>query len=366
MALGRGTQREIFPLAASHTTTPQAKVINHKYIFISRLSSALNGLVRVRLDGTDMGFAKEGRRYDACEGEVYREMAFFHPALAGEMEVLACNGDSIPSDGGGGDLNGATLRRVLDLWYGPTLPAQNMSAPPFNGFAVGGAVVPMFTVETAGFGAQPLVTVRGHRCIICQPTAGASGLLATYSHPWQRLRLEGGGGGAQLASRLSARWNSMKVSALLRRDGLGAKSIGTGLQLAQGRGSQENISGGNAGAGIVADGADWWQFVARAVDAGPFTITDPLPRIPGFDALAWCRFGLEVVDADPIAGIEGSILVTVNGVPFASYAAANFWPAFNGADSTGTDIRLIDEGANADALCFSHVNIAVDSFSGGE
>lgn len=368
----RDYQVVVIDLSADHSVTPVRKdSLKYKHVFVADLPPAAVGLVKIGLDGGDPIPVAAGMRLSACTGSPFTDIEVMSPAVGGTLTLVLSNEDVVPFASAGSASGGTTLRRILEwMWY-PLTPTG--AASPFDqvGHTAAGVPFQMWGTETGGAGLVPVIDVRGHRCGRCRPNGGSSGVLCSASFPWQRLLAEAGGGGGTIFSRLTPRLASFTIAANLRNDGTGAKSLGTGLQLAQGRGTQENISGGNAGFGVVRDGVagagGWWRFVSRAVDAAGLTIDDALPRGAQLDVRTWTRFRVEVAEADPKLGRNGVVSVFVDGTLFRRYTDMTlFPPAWDGVDSTGLDLRLIDEGATADALCFSRARVAVDAFTNGD
>lgn len=365
--MSRGTKVLPFDLADA---TRQPQSVDRKHVKVTTIPAEARDLVRLFLDDEDHGIVAPGDVFRACAGGTYSKIALQAPVMAGTVEVVCSNDDSIPFPNARPAVGGAcTLRRLMEWLYLPHQPWQdNVGGFPLNGLAMpGGIVTQMWTVE----GNEPDIVARGHRCVRMKPAGGSSSALSAFSLPWQRKVVEPGARGATIISRLTPRIVSCKVSVNLSTETTVAKSTECGLQFAQGRGTGENFAGGNAGFAIVRDGVAgagaWWLFVARDGDANPLSITAALPRPAGATVLTPTRFAVEITEADPIAGRDGIVSVYVNDELAQQYADMDdFPPAADLVDSTGLDLRLIDEGATVNALRWSRFRLAVDASVNGD
>lgn len=358
---------EVFDLATDRSVQDEPRDCGFRFVAVAQLPDGFSGVeVALDDDGTFIPINGLIGGLKACSDEGWRRIRVRNNPTSGLLKLL-CTNEPVPLIGAGPTGGGATLRRLFECYHHPLTPAQAGGAFDGTGHGPGGAPFAGFlATEVGGAGLVPVTSVRGHRCIHLRPNAGTSGVLCAVSFPWQRLLAEPTGFGATLGTRRFPRLASYRVDVALRREAAApGKTVGTGLQLNPGNGTLENISGGNAGIGIVGDGADWWQLVARAVNAGPFTVVEAVPRVTP-DCTRWLSVGLELVDADPANGRDGKVIAHVAGVPFASFTDMSlFPPAFDGVVATGLDVRVIDEGAAADSLQYSDFHVAIDSVAGG-
>ncbi len=362
---GRDYQVLTFDLSTGQP--PRADQLTAKNIFVADMPDAANGEAFIALDGGEAIPVRRGDRFTVCDdNNLVKSITVTSSPLSGSLILLITSGDIVPL-ASGGSAAPASLARLLDLTW---LPHQPVAAgQPFivDGLA-GSALFPLlWTVE----GNAPKMNARGHKCGDLRPGGGTSGVLSAISFAWQRKLIEPGAGGAQLFHQLAARTVSYRVGCALFCESTNAKTIGSGLQIAQGRGTQENLSGNTAGLGIVPDtnagATSWWRFIARAVDGGPLTIDQPLPRPLAGTRNGWGHFGIELVDANPLTGQDGRVNVYQGGIPVFSSSNMNlFPPASDGVDSTGFDVRVVDQGADADRVFFSHFHQAIDAAIGGD
>jgi len=333
--------------------------------------------VRIKLDGADYGTLREGRYFDHCgEGDVFRHISISSPAQSGDLEILCANADALPFDsGGGGGGASVDLRRPLEAWWMPHIGTAAGSPFDVNGLP---SSMPFFNaVATGGAGTPPVISIRSIRCGVCVPNGGTSGYQGAYSASWMRIFNEVGGVTAPLLSRLHARVKAFNIEALMRCEATGnshgGAGTGTGLQLMQGDGTAvSSLAGGIAGFGVVRDavaGANaWWQFVTRAIDAGGLSVF-ALPKPVGGVVTSWCKFRVELIDADPVAQINGMVNVYVNDIPALSFRDADmmlFPPTNNIAGvRTGFDWKFVAQCVNADTLNFARAHYWIDTVPGG-
>lgn len=343
--------------------------VDCKYVFVSQLSAAALEQVQLAIDGGNPITIARGDRLTSCTGGTIRRIEVVSPIIGGTLELLLSNEALVPLASGGAGSGAAD--RILDVWWLPHNPCG--SGDPFvvDGIGGGGLWPLLFSIE----GNAPAMNVRGHRCGELRPAGAQSGVLSAISFPWQRLIAEGGAGGVTMTDRLARRVLAQRVSVNLRCASTGAKvPEGAGLQIAQGRGTLENLSGNNAGMGIVPDlvagAASWWRFVVRPLDGAGLSVNVALPRPAGADRTQLARFGLELVNPDPRVGKNGTVNVYCNRVLVQSFTDMSlFPPACDLAGppaSTGFDVRVIDQGANVDAVYFDHFHQAIAADVGSD
>jgi hypothetical protein len=374
MPQGRSGTIEVFPLTEDSTVTPIIREVRGAFrVFVSKLPDGAQG-VRLLIDGTDYGEVQRGDYFDNCEGkDVIRTIAISAPAQSGEAEILLANQDCLPFPGGEGGGTG-DLRRIVESWWGPHLSVgagAAMSVQPED--SLPSSVRFWGAVASAAGGANPVLSIRTIRCAVCRPNGGTSDGRLYYSPSWIRKYNEVGGVTAPLLSRLHPRYHSYNVEFLMRCEGdgnsHGGGGQGTGLFLMQGDGGPARLSGNIAGFGIVRDGAvgGWWRFVSRFADAGALLIDDPLPSIGV--VTDWCKFRVELIDADPVTRTQGKVNIYQNDIPVLSYRDADMdnFPPPNGIATTrtGFDVNIGAECANVDTLNFARGHYWIDSQDGG-
>lgn len=351
---------------------------SYRYCYVADMPLTAQGQILIGFDdhAPDMPFYR-GDGWQVCDGDaLFEKVTILTPALTGTLTLIFSQADIVPKVSGGAS-GAADTRRLMEGWW-----------LPHGSGAIGGALVlggigsndgAFFDAATkSGTGNNPQLNVRGLRCAQCLPsnTPGTSGVHHYIAWPWQRLRDERplGAGGARLFSPVGDRVVSFNFEALLRLDAVSSgKGVVCGMQFVQGNGTLANLSTGVAGFGIVNDGvvgaASWWAFVVRGIDGGPLAQQN-LPKPTGFDVTDWCKFRIEVADADPLLGRDGRVNIYQNDQPALSFGDNDmpaFPPSWNGGigNRTGFDVILNDGNPQADALCFARAHYWVDSILAG-
>lgn len=344
--------------------------IECKYLKVHSVPNGGDNVILYRVDGGDWILAHQGDVLKACAGDAFSQLEVQSPALAGAIVFLAGNDDAIPL-AGSSPASAPGSSKLLEAFWLPHLSVGAGDHMDLNVAALPGGAPFWSAVNIGGLGTMPVITVRGARCALSITNAGgSSGFIGSPSFSWQRLRAEPGAGGATTLSRMLPRMAAFNIAFDLRCEGQGnshgGAGQGTGLQLLQGQGTAASLSGNVAGFGVVRDGAAgagaWWRFVARAIDAGALTVDQALTKPAGSDVRKWCRFRIEIADADPIAGRDGLVNVYQNEIQVGAFNnMVLFPPSSDGANRTGLDWQVIGESLQADALTWSRGHWWFDS-----
>lgn len=279
------------------------------------------------------------------------------PAQYGIMSVM-CTDDPIPLLTAP---SGVGTQRYLDYLWLPHTAATPGSILQTAGLAKDGSLFAnLINPQNLAPGVAPQMSFRGGRqCVQLLPRAGGiSGVYLFHTLPWVPARVAG-----ILTGHGCAKVQSYGVGAEIGRDAAGGvETLGSGLYFVPSDGV--TVNEGNPGAtaafmGVVGDGAGGWRFAARALAAGPLTLTESL-------AGAWPSITLPVrvlvvlIDADTKAGRDGIVQLYLNDALVKTYTDMTKFPqpfANGAAGNVAFRPKIMQQGQDAQSINLAKIQL---------
>lgn len=284
------------------------------------------------------------------------------PLQVGTLVVMFTD-DPIPLLSGAGFSGDPSAGKWLDLWYGPHVPLADGSAISTTGMARGGVPYLNFIgTRNVAPGTPPQqYWVKGRPAIATLTSNGMSGVALDFCIPWVRSKSSG------LYLHPSAKHQSWHVEAEVDCQAAGGTDgLGAGIYLTPTDGVVVNEgvpdgAGPNCFFGVVRNGAGGWKVAARAINAGPLTLSDDISSLWPASVTASVRVHIGLTDADPIAGVDGTVSVFLNEKLVRFYSDPSVFPdSHNGTGLAGAQtyrVLMTGKGPIATNLHYADVEL---------
>lgn len=284
MPLGRSGKIYQFPLnvALDGTSNASIREIQGRYVFVSSLPPGADQKIRMSLDGEDVGFVVQGRRFDSCGAgsDLFRKLGITSPVLSGTLEIFVTNEDCLPNDNGGAAATPRFHRAIL--WPPPQITKIGGPFLTIGEYFGGNTTLQLWDNIATNMGA--FADGGGFPC--GQFVSPQKSSLSFHSCMLPLLTLPAGFGLVRPPFRVW-RW-----SWLMRLQAAVAIGANTNVTLMPADTGQPLISGNNAGFGVMGNGGTW-AYGSRIAFGGGFAEFIDL----GIATTLLTRFGMSIISA---------------------------------------------------------------------
>jgi hypothetical protein len=273
--------------------------------------------VRIRLDEeADYVPLVAGRRFERCNGLISK-VTLRNAPTGGILELYA-GSDPVPFDGGAGGAGaGVDLLPILHtVWPGGGSNLAGASAFPTTGRTRWGGAFANFWAAKDGAAGDAMIVYRGKLAAGFTQGGGATcghGVLEGSMYP---LLVRP----AASTFRVPRQARVWRIRFLMAIHNVAAWTDETGFALLLSAGAAGGwVAGGNAGIGVVGDGAGGWRFVSLATGGPVHVFTESVPLTWPAAPTEYATLTFEIVSAN--GSIEAQLRIYLNDVP----AIARSW-----------------------------------------